>query len=223
MSGYKCNRNHSLGVAHLTPALGATLFALCGVAMAQQPETSATAATGATTTAPTNAPASTDTEKQKKKRNPLRSRRQAYRLWRKAQPIDDSAASPSASGRVPSSTEQGQSPLDESFAPRTHEEWVRRPGARPGRTPGRRPGPHLLPRPRQVRRQPERGLGLGGSVGAQDRLFPRALLAGRDRLHLDRLHGPDDKDGTLLLKPGQHGYAVLGELYGDSCSRPTRG
>jgi hypothetical protein len=28
------------------------------------------------------------------------------------------------------------------------------------------------------------------------------------------LYAPDDKDGTLLLKPGQEGYAVLGEAYG---------
>jgi hypothetical protein len=30
-----------------------------------------------------------------------------------------------------------------------------------------------------------------------------------------RLIGDDDKDGTLLLKPGQHGFSVLGELYAD--------
>jgi outer membrane porin, OprD family len=28
-----------------------------------------------------------------------------------------------------------------------------------------------------------------------------------------RLYGPEDKDGTLLLKPGQKGYGVLGEAY----------
>ncbi len=29
------------------------------------------------------------------------------------------------------------------------------------------------------------------------------------------LYAPDDRDGTLLLKPGQIGYTVLGQLYGD--------
>lgn len=29
-----------------------------------------------------------------------------------------------------------------------------------------------------------------------------------------RLYGPDDKDGSLLLKPSQENFAVLGELYG---------
>ncbi len=29
------------------------------------------------------------------------------------------------------------------------------------------------------------------------------------------LYAPDDRDGTLLLKPGQEGYAVLGEAYAD--------
>ncbi len=28
-----------------------------------------------------------------------------------------------------------------------------------------------------------------------------------------KLYGPDDKDGTLLLKPGQEGFTVLGEAY----------
>ncbi|MGE5894900.1 MAG: OprD family outer membrane porin, partial [bacterium] len=28
------------------------------------------------------------------------------------------------------------------------------------------------------------------------------------------LHAPNDRDGTLLLKPGQEGYTVLGQLYG---------
>jgi len=29
-----------------------------------------------------------------------------------------------------------------------------------------------------------------------------------------RLYGPDDRDGALLLKPGQHGYTQVGQLYG---------
>ena len=29
------------------------------------------------------------------------------------------------------------------------------------------------------------------------------------------LYAPDDRDGTLLLKPGQEGYDVLGQLYGE--------
>jgi outer membrane porin, OprD family len=29
------------------------------------------------------------------------------------------------------------------------------------------------------------------------------------------LYAPDDKDGTLLLKPGQEGYTVLGQIYGE--------
>ena len=30
-----------------------------------------------------------------------------------------------------------------------------------------------------------------------------------------RLYGPDDRDGTSLLKPGQKGYTVLGQIYGE--------
>jgi hypothetical protein len=29
------------------------------------------------------------------------------------------------------------------------------------------------------------------------------------------LYAPDDRDGTLLLKPGQDGYTVLGQIYGE--------
>jgi hypothetical protein len=29
------------------------------------------------------------------------------------------------------------------------------------------------------------------------------------------LYAPDDRDGTLLLKPGQEGYTVLGQIYGE--------
>jgi hypothetical protein len=42
----------------------------------------------------------------------------------------------------------------------------------------------------------------------------------KDRFRLDavgytsqRLYGPEDRDGTLLLKPGQEGFAVLGQAY----------
>jgi hypothetical protein len=36
------------------------------------------------------------------------------------------------------------------------------------------------------------------------------------------LYAPDDKDGTLLLKPGQRGYYVPGEAWARSATRTTR-
>ena len=64
MSGHSYNRKHSPGIAHPAPVLGATLFALCGVAMAQQPESPTSATTAATAAAPADA----STEEKKKDR-----------------------------------------------------------------------------------------------------------------------------------------------------------
>ena len=56
---------------------------------------------------------------------------------------------------------------------------------------------------------------LGGSVGLKTGYFRERFALGATGYTSQRLHGPEDKDGTLLLAPGQHGYTVLGELYGE--------
>lgn len=56
---------------------------------------------------------------------------------------------------------------------------------------------------------------VGGSAGAKTGYFQEHLALGLTGYTSQKLHGPDDKDGTLLLKPGQHGYSVVGEIYGD--------
>jgi len=55
---------------------------------------------------------------------------------------------------------------------------------------------------------------LGGALSYQSGWFsitsdwvPRSIPPSRS-------NAPDDRDGTLLLKPGQEGYTVLGQLYG---------
>ena len=54
------------------------------------------------------------------------------------------------------------------------------------------------------------GAGLWGRTG-----YWRDTFSLGARLYAELpLYGPDDKDGGLLLKPGQKGYAVLGEAYG---------
>ena len=124
---------------------------------------------------------------------------------------------PGVPRRTESSTEQGQTPLDESFGPRT----ARRVGARDaaqgvgGHQVGR-PVAHLLPGPRQVRRHRERSLGhrrLGRA--SRPAISASASPSARPATPRQRCTAPEDKDGTLLLEPGQEGYAVLGELYGE--------
>jgi hypothetical protein len=55
---------------------------------------------------------------------------------------------------------------------------------------------------------------LGGSVYYQSGWFLDRFSVGSVLYTSWPLYGPDDKDGTLLLKPGQEDYTVVGQLYG---------
>ncbi|MGH7844288.1 MAG: OprD family outer membrane porin [Candidatus Binatia bacterium] len=55
---------------------------------------------------------------------------------------------------------------------------------------------------------------MGGALGYKSGWLLDRLMVGTTFYWSENLYGPEDKDGTLLLKPGQHGYAVLGQLYG---------
>jgi len=55
----------------------------------------------------------------------------------------------------------------------------------------------------------------GGSVGFKTGFFLERLAIGTTAYTSQKITGDDDKDGTLLLKPGQEGYSVVGEIYGD--------
>lgn len=54
---------------------------------------------------------------------------------------------------------------------------------------------------------------IGGALAYQSGWLLDRLMVGTTFYWSDKLYGPTDKDGTLLLKPGQHGYSVLGQLY----------
>jgi hypothetical protein len=54
---------------------------------------------------------------------------------------------------------------------------------------------------------------MGGALAYQSGWLLDRLKIGTTFYWSDRLYGPKDKDGTLLLKPGQHGYSVLGQAY----------
>ena len=56
---------------------------------------------------------------------------------------------------------------------------------------------------------------IGGSVGVKTGYFLDHIALGMTGYTSQPLYAPDNKDGTLLLKPGQEQYSVLGELYAD--------
>jgi hypothetical protein len=111
------------------------------------------------------------------------------------------------------STEQGQTPLDESF---THREWVRetRRKAWEDTKWDLQLRSYYLDRDKYDDTQSE-AWALGGSLGFKTGYFRDTFAIGATLYTSQKLYGPDDKDGTTLLAPGQEGYTVLGELYGD--------
>jgi hypothetical protein len=55
---------------------------------------------------------------------------------------------------------------------------------------------------------------LGGSLSYRSGWFLDRFGMGAALYTSQPLYAPDDRDGTPLLKPGQEGYTVVGELYG---------
>jgi len=56
---------------------------------------------------------------------------------------------------------------------------------------------------------------IGGSVSYLSGYLADRFRVGAVVYTSQPLYAPDDRDGTLLLKPGQEGYTVLGQLYGE--------
>ena len=54
---------------------------------------------------------------------------------------------------------------------------------------------------------------MGGALAYKSGWLLDRLQVGTTFYWSDNLYGPKDKDGTLLLKPLQHGYSVLGQAY----------
>lgn len=55
---------------------------------------------------------------------------------------------------------------------------------------------------------------LGGALAYRSGWLLDHFAVGATLYTSQPLYAPDDRDGTLLLKPGQEGYTVLGQLYG---------
>ena len=117
---------------------------------------------------------------------------------------------------APSSTEQGATRMGESFAPSDRRQWIR---------DTRRKAFEDTKWDIQVRsfyldREKYDGSGseawaLGGSLGFKTGYFRDRFAFGATGYTSQELYGPEDRDGTLLLAPGQEGYTVLGEVYGE--------
>jgi len=56
---------------------------------------------------------------------------------------------------------------------------------------------------------------LGGSIAYQSGYLGDLFRIGAVGYTSQKLYGPEDRDGTLLLKPGQESYTVLGQAYGE--------
>jgi len=123
---------------------------------------------------------------------------------------------PAPADASPSSTEQGQTPLDEAFIPRDRAAWIRetRRQARNDTAFDVQARTFYLDRDKYDDSQ-STAWALGGSAGFKTGYFRERFAFGATGYTSQRLYGPDDKDGTLLLKPGQEGYTVLGEAYGE--------
>ncbi|MET0655154.1 MAG: OprD family outer membrane porin [Pseudoxanthomonas sp.] len=122
---------------------------------------------------------------------------------------------------APSSTETGQSPLDESFAPTSHGDWVRETRRQAWKDTrfDVQLRTYYLDRDRYDDGESQAWT-LGGSVGLKTGYFRERFALGATGYTSQRLYGPRDKDGTLLLKPGQRSYTALGELYGEFLINP---
>jgi outer membrane porin, OprD family len=56
---------------------------------------------------------------------------------------------------------------------------------------------------------------IGGSLAYQSGWLADTFRMGLEVFGSQKLYGPDSRDGTLLLRPGQKSYAVLGRAYGE--------
>ena len=117
---------------------------------------------------------------------------------------------------TPSSTEQGATRMNEAFAPRDRQQWIRdtRRKAFKDTKWDLQVRSFYLDREKYDDTASE-AWALGGSIGFKTGYFRDRFAFGATGYTSQKLYGPEDRDGTLLLAPGQEGYTVLGEVYGE--------
>jgi hypothetical protein len=139
----------------------------------------------------------------------------AGNAWAQAVAAPPAAAPDPEADSSQTSTEQGQTHLDESFE--TEDDRRERIRAQrrkafedtkfdvQGRT-------FLLDRDKYDDTE-SYAWAIGGSAGLKTGYFRDRFAIGLTGYTSQPLDAPDDKDGTLLLAPGQEGYSVIGEAY----------
>src|SRR5947208_5288372 len=111
------------------------------------------------------------------------------------------------------STEQGRTPLDESFEFRQWRLERRRQALKDTkfefnfRT-------FYLDRS-QFSGAESQAWAIGGWLGVKTGYFLDHIAFGATVYTSNPIYAPDDRDGTLLLAPGQNGYTILGEFYAE--------
>jgi hypothetical protein len=115
------------------------------------------------------------------------------------------------------SGEEGvNTPLEESFGPKSHDDWVKesRRKALNDTKIAVQVRSYYLDRDKFDGGQSETWA-LGGSIGLKTGYFRDRFALGATGYTSQKLVGDEDKDGAGLLQSGQEGYVALGELYGE--------
>jgi hypothetical protein len=131
-------------------------------------------------------------------------------------PADSPSVANSDEVETPTSTEQGRSPIDQSFPSLTYAQWVvetRRRALRDTKFYAELRSFYLDSD--NLNGTENEAWALGGSAGFKTGYFRDLFAIGATGYTSQRLYGPEEKDGTQLLAPGQHGYTVVGELYSE--------
>jgi hypothetical protein len=121
----------------------------------------------------------------------------------------------------PSSTEQGAVPIDQSNLANPPLPAIFKPEEKPELAPffrdttfGAQARSYFLNR-RKFDSSYQEAWALGGSLAYLSGYLADHFRVGAVGYTSQRLYGPEDKDGTLLLEPDQQGYTVLGQIYGE--------
>src|SRR5437879_2019825 len=111
------------------------------------------------------------------------------------------------------STEQGRTPLDESFDFRQWRLEKRRQALKDTKFEFNLRSFYLDRS--DFSGAEKQAWAIGGWVGMKTGYFLDHIAFGATVYTSNPIYAPDDRDGTLLLAPGQNGYTVLGEFYAE--------
>src|SRR5438552_15378733 len=111
------------------------------------------------------------------------------------------------------STEQGRTPLDESFDFRQWRLEKRRQALKDTKFEFNLRSFYLDRS--DFSGAAKQAWAIGGWVGMKTGYFLDHIAFGATVYTSNPIYAPDDRDGTLLLAPGQNGYTILGEFYAE--------